>query len=78
MLRLPPLGLIHALLPNYTQTLMTGDSSATPLLDNAGPVCAMRPRGAKTDAMPDRQSVAASIATLILTLPALCGSKAHA
>lgn len=51
------------------QILMTGSDTSAPLLDDA-PVCAMRPRGPKT--LPDRQSVAASIATLILTLPALC------
>ena len=53
---------------------MVNKDITSSLLDDEddAPVCAMRPRGAKgTAIVPDRQSLAASIATLVLTLPAL-------
>ena len=58
----------------HTQITM---SANTPLLQEdqaAAPACAYRPKSARTAALPDRQSLLASITTLFLTLPALLGS----
>ncbi|GAX80203.1 hypothetical protein CEUSTIGMA_g7641.t1 [Chlamydomonas eustigma] len=55
-----------------TKSKIAMNDNSLPLLED-GPACAMKPRGSQA-AAPDRQSLAASIATLILTLPALLGS----
>lgn len=57
---------------------MAADSDvSTPLLgaSGSGAACGLRPKGlkpAQSEAQLDKQSAAASFATLLLTLPALC------
>jgi hypothetical protein len=60
---------ITVLLETELMLQVTMNENSLPLLED-GPVCALKPRGSQA-AAPDRQSLAASIATLILTLPAL-------